>query len=906
MQNKKNLSTVLVVIILIGAFLVLRAAIVGQLSTNIKDADFEEDALKAAAGCVPPSLSNIRVENITTTGAVVKWTTNQQSTSSVRLGTTSNSMSWLPTLDTPASTAGVTTHSYVLSNLQAAKKYYYRVRSSNTACQKTSVTYNFTTLSGSTGTPDITAPTTPASVSSANVTSSGFTLRWNGSTDPVVTGALSSGVKGYEVYGPNSACFVNGSAGYCGNVLHTSTGQHSLQITGLTASRTYSGNTGQNAGFTIKAYDNANNYSAGTPRLSVTTLPPTTTDVCPNLTGVQATVPTGMIIDASGNCVVPPDTTAPTAPTALMMTTKTSDSIGITWTAATDNVGVVGYRVYVNSESTPVNATLITGTTYIISGLSPSSVYQITVKAFDAAGNSSTFSNSISVTTDSVVTVDLTAPTRPTGLTATGITSSGFTLNWAASTDDTLSASQINYDVYGSTQACNVSGIVGYCGAVTGTTSMTISGLSSGTTFNAATGANAGFVVQAYDNALHYSLGSVMLPVTTLVGADTTAPVISNVQVNATATNATITWTTNEASNTYVEFGPTTSYGLNASNASMVTSHSQVITGLTSGNTYNYRVKSTDAAGNTATSANYSFTATFSGGGGSCSTTVPLRDQRQMWVWHDTTSMIIPGNAAQTNLFNYVDAKNIDMIYMSFSTSQLNSNATRIKAFLNTAWNDHCVQVQFLDGRPEWVTDHNAAVAWVNAAKAIDVSIPAGGVHPYGLNVDVENYSSLSSSSGRASYISMYNAMKAAAAGTNMKIVGVAPRWYDTSDGISTNASVRMQFMRDFIDAVDEVGLMNYVVTASSFYNDASNELAYAASVGKQVVLGVETIDLSPWNGDNGPTSFYGKTCNEMNTMINASYALIPASVMSGFGGFAIHDFYQVAPHLGGWQPLCP
>ncbi|MBP9852356.1 MAG: hypothetical protein KBC67_03785, partial [Candidatus Pacebacteria bacterium] len=89
MQNKKNLSTVLVVIILIGAFLVLRAAIVGQLSTNIKDADFEEDALKAAAGCVPPSLSNIRVENITTTGAVVKWTTSQQSTSAVRLGTTS-------------------------------------------------------------------------------------------------------------------------------------------------------------------------------------------------------------------------------------------------------------------------------------------------------------------------------------------------------------------------------------------------------------------------------------------------------------------------------------------------------------------------------------------------------------------------------------------------------------------------------------------------------------------------------------------------------------------------------------------------------------------------------------------------------------------------------------------------
>lgn len=43
----------------------------------------------------------------------------------------------------------------------------------------------------------------------------------------------------------------------------------------------------------------------------------TTTDVCPNITGLQATIPPGMIIDGSGNCVYPPQndcTTTGTCP----------------------------------------------------------------------------------------------------------------------------------------------------------------------------------------------------------------------------------------------------------------------------------------------------------------------------------------------------------------------------------------------------------------------------------------------------------------------------------------------------------------------------------------------------------------------------------------------------------------
>ena len=47
------------------------------------------------------------------------------------------------------------------------------------------------------------------------------------------------------------------------------------------------------------------------------------------------------------------------------------------------------------------------------------------------------------------------------------------------------------------------------------------------------------------------------------------------------ASGATITWTTNEASTSQVEYGPTTAYGSSTTpNASLVTPHSQILSGM--------------------------------------------------------------------------------------------------------------------------------------------------------------------------------------------------------------------------------------------------------------------------------------------------------------------------------------
>ncbi|GHD23824.1 carbohydrate binding domain-containing protein [Streptomyces galbus] len=90
------------------------------------------------------------------------------------------------------------------------------------------------------------------------------------------------------------------------------------------------------------------------------------------------------------------DTQAPTAPTGLTSTGKTSSSVSLSWGAASDNVGVTAYDVYSGSSQ----VLSVSGTSATVSGLSPSTSYTFSVKARDAAGNASPASNSVTVTTN--------------------------------------------------------------------------------------------------------------------------------------------------------------------------------------------------------------------------------------------------------------------------------------------------------------------------------------------------------------------------------------------------------------------------------------------------------------------------------------------------------------------------
>ena len=122
------------------------------------------------------------------------------------------------------------------------------------------------------------------------------------------------------------------------------------------------------------------------------------------------------------------DTNAPTVPTGLTATATGAGRVDLSWTASTDDVGVAGYRIFRNGAQVGSSTT----PSFTDSTALPQTSYSYRVSAFDAAGNSSALSDPASVTTPA----DTTAPSVPTGLTATPAGSNQVNLAWSPSTDD--------------------------------------------------------------------------------------------------------------------------------------------------------------------------------------------------------------------------------------------------------------------------------------------------------------------------------------------------------------------------------------------------------------------------------------------------------------------------------------
>ncbi|KFF27402.1 endonuclease [Chryseobacterium vrystaatense] len=91
------------------------------------------------------------------------------------------------------------------------------------------------------------------------------------------------------------------------------------------------------------------------------------------------------------------DTTPPTAATNVAASNPTSNSVALSWTAATDNIGVASYEIYANGTlKTTVGGSL---TSTVVTGLASSTAYNFYIIAKDAAGNPSPQSNIATETT---------------------------------------------------------------------------------------------------------------------------------------------------------------------------------------------------------------------------------------------------------------------------------------------------------------------------------------------------------------------------------------------------------------------------------------------------------------------------------------------------------------------------
>lgn len=79
---------------------------------------------------------------------------------------------------------------------------------------------------------------------------------------------------------------------------------------------------------------------------------------------------------------------------------------------------------------------------------------------------------------------------------------------------------------------------------------------------------------------------------------DTIAPTISNIQIKPLHDSVTITWYTNEATDTYLDWDTSTSYSNNETTVGYSFSHTVTIGSLAQASTYYFKIHATDQAGN--------------------------------------------------------------------------------------------------------------------------------------------------------------------------------------------------------------------------------------------------------------------------------------------------------------------
>ncbi|WP_455568056.1 cellulase family glycosylhydrolase [Streptomyces asoensis] len=111
----------------------------------------------------------------------------------------------------------------------------------------------------------------------------------------------------------------------------------------------------------------------------------------------------------------PGDTQAPTAPGTPAASGVTATSATLTWTAATDNVGVAGYDVVRINGTTETAVAASTTNTATVTGLTANTAYSFAVYARDAAGNRSARSAAVAVTTSAAPAVSCSVAYRVVG-----------------------------------------------------------------------------------------------------------------------------------------------------------------------------------------------------------------------------------------------------------------------------------------------------------------------------------------------------------------------------------------------------------------------------------------------------------------------------------------------------------
>ncbi|MCP4607802.1 MAG: T9SS type A sorting domain-containing protein, partial [Planctomycetes bacterium] len=275
-----------------------------------------------------------------------------------------------------------------------------------------------------------------------------------------------------------------------------------------------------------------------------------------------------------------PDTQKPVIIEGPTVISKTTETLTIQWETDERGDSFVEFGLSSSYGTSMGDATYVTEHKVTLTNLTAASTYNFLVKSTDASGNGPASSANSVVSTESEA--DQTPPKITDGPVAQSITDDQATIIWET---DELSDTYVDF---GSSQNL---GTVRISTEDVSVHKMVLTNLLPSTAYY--------YKVQSSDIEDNGPTSSATVSFTTASAPDETPPVITSVTVAAlTDKTATITYSTNELGDSFVNYGADANYGEVIGSSTDVTSHSITLTKLDANTAYHYTVGSIDKSDN--------------------------------------------------------------------------------------------------------------------------------------------------------------------------------------------------------------------------------------------------------------------------------------------------------------------
>ncbi|MGE7823674.1 copper amine oxidase N-terminal domain-containing protein [Paenibacillus sp. NPDC093718] len=250
------------------------------------------------------------------------------------------------------------------------------------------------------------------------------------------------------------------------------------------------------------------------------------------------------------------------------------------------------------------------------------------------------------------------------------------------------------------------------------------------------------------------------------------------------------------------------------------------------------------------------------------------------WIWD---SHIIKQD--QEKIISFAKMKGVTSIYLQVDRD---IDPAIYEGFIRKAKSEG-IQVEALEGRPEWVykskqEDIRNFIAWVkNYNFSVGPEASFAGLHfdiePYVLSEWTEHNKAI-----LESWMDNLRLIEKETKGSSLKISMDVPYWLNTIHVPGTNYSMSAWLLEKF-DCLVIMNYRNHALGNNGIVENAQAMLREASTLKKKIVVAVETVKST-----EGPrVSFYSISNKVMEKELQSAHSQLAR--YASYAGFAIHDF---------------